>query len=114
MLTAYDCFLSRETDKPTLTSESGSSGVRAHTIIFYTRANIHFTVDMPDGPGGIITLTDEECATILRETDTQMYIGASSAELTLEHIQNASIYDAILQRHKEELAQEKDKTPKPF
>lgn len=114
MLTAFDSFRSQKTVEPTSTTESSSSCVDAYTIFLYTRASIPFTVEMPDGPGGIITLTDEECAKILRETDIQMYIGASGAELKFEHIQNSTIYHDILHRHQDELGRGKGKSPKPI
>lgn len=65
------------------------------TLVCFQRAGLR-AVEIQNGPGGNLFLTDEERDRILKEVDSRMYSGEIIGELTGAQIENSVAFQLIL------------------
>lgn len=66
------------------------------TIVHYTSDGLSQAIMVEGGPGGSIVLSDEEYLAITKEVDKDIYVGASSAQLTGKQILESPAFQEIL------------------
>ncbi len=78
--------------------KSQSKNTHTMTIINYLRDGIPHAIMANGGPGGSVTLSEEEYQAIVKEVDVPIYTGASAAELTGQQVLDSEAFKQILQK----------------
>jgi hypothetical protein len=80
----------------------------SYTILLYYWNNIPYTVQLQGGPGGLVTLTDNETERLFKEINSDVLYGFSSAELTADQVIDSEIVKEALSRPQPESSSKKD------